>query len=32
MSQDITLLKNAIVLTMDDDFQVFEPGAVAVQG
>lgn len=32
MTDPITLLKNAIVLTMDDDYQIFEPGAVAVQG
>ena len=32
MTDKITLLKNAIVLTMDDDYQIFEPGAVAVQG
>lgn len=32
MNNTITLLKNAIVLTMDDDYQIFEPGAVAVQG
>lgn len=27
-----TLLTNAIVLTMDDQYQIFEPGAVAVHG
>jgi len=32
MSDKTILLKNAIVLTMDDDYQIFEPGAVAVQG
>ena len=32
MSDKTILLKNAIVLTMDDDYQVFEPGAVAVSG
>jgi 5-methylthioadenosine/S-adenosylhomocysteine deaminase len=26
------LLKNAIVLTMDDDFNIYDPGAVAVRG
>jgi len=31
MNAAITLLKNAIVLTMDDDYQIFEPGAVAIQ-
>ena len=31
MTDNITLLKNAIVMTMDDDYQIFEPGAVAVQ-
>ena len=30
MSDKTILLKNAIVLTMDDDYQVFEPGAVVV--
>lgn len=32
MADKTTLLKNAIVLTMDDDYQIFEPGAVAVHG
>lgn len=32
MADKTTLLKNAIVLTMDDDYQIFEPGAVAVRG
>lgn len=32
MSDKTILLKNAIVLTMDDDYQIFEPGAVAVTG
>ncbi len=27
-----TILTNAIVLTMDQDYHVFEPGAVAIQG
>jgi len=27
-----TILKNAIVLTMNQDFEIFEPGAVAVDG
>jgi len=26
-----TILYNAIVLTMDDDFRIFEPGAVAIK-
>jgi 5-methylthioadenosine/S-adenosylhomocysteine deaminase len=26
------ILKNAIVLTMDEEFQIFDPGAVAVEG
>lgn len=32
MTEKTTLLKNAIVLTMDDDYQIFEPGAVVVHG
>lgn len=33
MTQTIdTLLTNAIVLTMDEKFQIFEPGAVAIEG
>lgn len=32
MSDKTILLKNALVLTMDNDYQVFEPGAVAVTG
>jgi len=31
MSKTTTLFTNAIVLTMDEDFHLFEPGAVAVQ-
>lgn len=26
------ILKNAIVLTMDEDFQIFDPGAIAIDG
>jgi 5-methylthioadenosine/S-adenosylhomocysteine deaminase len=26
------LLTNAIILTMDDDFHIYEPGAIAIQG
>jgi len=26
------LLTNAIVITMDENYQIFEPGAVAIQG
>jgi len=32
MSDKTILLRNALVLTMDDDYQIFEPGAVAVNG
>ncbi len=32
MTENTTLLKNAIVLTMDSDYQIFEPGAVVVKG
>lgn len=32
MTEHTTLLKNAIVLTMDADYQIFEPGAVVVRG
>jgi 5-methylthioadenosine/S-adenosylhomocysteine deaminase len=32
MSKVDTILTNAIVLTMDADYQIFEPGAVALQG
>lgn len=32
MSDKTILLRNALVLTMDDDYQIFEPGAVAVEG
>lgn len=32
MSDKTILLRNALVLTMDDEYQVFEPGAVVVEG
>jgi 5-methylthioadenosine/S-adenosylhomocysteine deaminase len=33
MNQTVdTLLTNAIVLTMNEDYQIFEPGAVAIKG
>ncbi len=32
MNDKTILLRNALVLTMDDDYQIFEPGAVAVEG
>ncbi len=32
MSKVDTILTNAIVLTMDEDFNLYEPGAVAVKG
>lgn len=32
MTVKTLLLKNAIVLTMNDDYEIFEPGAVVVEG
>ncbi len=32
MRQVTTILKNAIVLTMNQDYEIFEPGAIAIDG
>ena len=32
MTKINTMLTNAIVITMDDEFNIFEPGAVAIRG